>query len=420
MERAGGRKEWRMVYGAVVLLVAAAFLYSVAPVLSPFVLFLLLLLLVSPFAGTRQHLLLVSGSALLTTLWLLRTAGSVLAPFILALVLAYIIDPVVGALERRRVPRGLGVLLLGLPFVVIVASAVFLGVPALARQTEGLIARAPETIDRLVAWAESVVVRVRSVDLPFLREEVVLEQLRSVDATRVVGFLRDRREAIARGSWEAVLGFGRGIGALVGLLGYVVLTPVLVYYLVRDWHTITARLRALVPERLRPQVYGFAEEYDTLLSRYLRGQIFAAATVGVLTWLLLWILRFPYAGLVGAVAGVFNLVPYVGLVVSLVPAILISLLSGSILLSLLKVAGVFAVVQTLDSTVIGPRIVGGSVGLHPVWVLLALAAGGYFLGFVGLLVAMPTAVLLKLVIRHALARYQRSALYAGEGSGGGE
>lgn len=414
MMRSGGRVEWRMAYAAVVLLVTAAFLYSMAPVLSPFVLFLLLLLLVSPFAGTRQHLLLVSGSAILTTLWLLKTAGSVLAPFILALVLAYIIDPVVDMLERRRVPRGLGVLLLGLPFVVLLVLAVFFGIPALARQTEALIARAPEAVDRVVAWAESAVRWVRSVDLPFIREEILLEQLRSLDATRVVKFLQGRQEEIARGSWAAVLGFGRGIGALFGILGYLVLTPVLVYYLVRDWDTITDRLRALVPERLRPQVYGFAEEYDSLLSLYLRGQIFAAATVGVLTWLLLWIFQFPYAGLVGAVAGIFNLVPYVGLVVSLVPAILISLLSGSILFSLLKVAVVFAIVQTLDSAVIGPKIVGGSVGLHPVWVLLAIAAGGYFLGFVGLLLAMPVAVLLKLVIRNAVARYQRSSVYLGE------
>lgn len=414
MMRSGGRVEWRMAYAAVVLLVTAAFFYSMAPVLSPFVLFLLLLLLVSPFAGTRQHLLLVSGSAILTTLWLLKTAGSVLAPFILALVLAYIIDPVVDMLERRRVPRGLGVLLLGLPFVVLLVLAVFFGIPALARQTEALIARAPEAVDRVVAWAESAVRWVRSVDLPFIREEILLEQLRSLDATRVVKFLQDRQEEIARGSWAAVLGFGRGIGALFGILGYLVLTPVLVYYLVRDWDTITDRLRALVPERLRPQVYGFAEEYDSLLSLYLRGQIFAAATVGVLTWLLLWIFQFPYAGLVGAVAGIFNLVPYVGLVVSLVPAILISLLSGSILFSLLKVAVVFAIVQTLDSAVIGPKIVGGSVGLHPVWVLLAIAAGGYFLGFVGLLLAMPVAVLLKLVIRNAVARYQRSSVYLGE------
>jgi len=201
------------------------------------------------------------------------------------------------------------------------------------------------------------------------------------------------------------------LGTAFSVLGYVVLTPVLGYYLLRDYDRITERVRELIPPRKRPTWTAFLAEYDTLLSRYLRGQLLTAAVVGVLTALLLWIVRFPYAGLVGAVAGVFNLVPYLGLVVSLVPALLIALLSGSVLVSLLKIAIVFAVVQILEGSVLSPRIVGGSVGLHPVWVILALAVGGFFLGLVGLLLAVPAAVLIKLLLRGALERYRRSAFY---------
>ena len=105
--------------------------------------------------------------------------------------------------------------------------------------------------------------------------------------------------------------------------------------------------------------------------------------------------------------------PYLGLVVSLIPAILISLLSGSIVGSLVKVAIVFAIVQTLDSTIVGPRVVGGSVGLHPVWVIFALAVGSFFFGFVGLLLAMPAAVFIKLIVREAIQRYRHSRVYEG-------
>src|SRR5690606_12455779 len=121
----------------------------------------------------------------------------------------------------------------------------------------------------------------------------------------------------------------------------------------------------------------------------------------------------PYAGLVGAIAGVFNLVPYLGLVVSIVPVVIIALLSGDILSILIRAGIVFAIVQTIDSTVAGPRIVGTSVGLHPVWVILALALGGAFFGFVGLLIAVPTAVLVKLLLREGLARYRRSSAFLG-------
>jgi predicted PurR-regulated permease PerM len=133
----------------------------------------------------------------------------------------------------------------------------------------------------------------------------------------------------------------------------------------------------------------------------------------VLTWLGLLIAGFPNSGLVGVVAGVFNIIPYLGLVVSVIPVVIISLVSGSVLGSLLKAGIVFAIVQFIDSSVTGPRIVGDSVGLHPVWVILAIAVGSFFYGFVGLLLAMPGAVLIKLLIRESLARYRQSRVFQG-------
>jgi predicted PurR-regulated permease PerM len=177
---------------------------------------------------------------------------------------------------------------------------------------------------------------------------------------------------------------------------------------------LSERAQALIPRDKRETWLPFLAEYNFLLSRYLRGQMLAALIAGVLTWLGLWALGFPYPALVGAVAGVFNLVPYLGLVVSAVPAILISLLSGNILGSLVKAGIVFGVVQTLDSSIVGPRIVGGSVGLHPVWVILALAVGSFFFGFVGLLLAMPAAVFIKLIARAAVERYKQSHVFEGD------
>ena len=159
-----------------------------------------------------------------------------------------------------------------------------------------------------------------------------------------------------------------------------------------------------MPAPRRDRWLGFAREYDALLARFLRGQVLAALIVGLLTWIGLLIAGFPYSGLVGAIAGVFNLVPYLGLVASIVPVLVIALLSGNFLAALLKAAIVFGIVQLIDGSITGPRIVGGSVGLHPVWVLLALALGGFYFGLVGLLIAVPAAVLVKLVLREALAR----------------
>lgn len=414
MKRTSIPADWRLVYGAVVFLVLGIFFYTLRGVLTPFTVFFLLLLLLSPYAGTRRHTLLVIGSALLVLLWVLETTGFLLAPFLLALTLAYILGPVVAVLEGWRVPRTVAVALLALPVFGVIAGALAFGIPALAAQTETLIERAPEALARIEGWAVAFRGWLLALDLPFIREEGLLEPLFNLRADQVTTFLRDRQQELAQRSWAAVLGLGRGIGTLLTIGGYVVLTPILAFYLLRDYDRLAPRLAELIPVQKRERWVAFAREYDALLSRYLRGQLLAAATVGLLTGVGLWIAGFPYAGLVGAVAGIFNLVPFLGLVASLVPAILISLLSGSILTSFLKVAIVFAAVQALDSAVIGPRIVGGSVGLHPVWVMLALAVGGFFLGFVGLLLAVPLAVLVKLLLRDGLERYRLSRVYLGE------
>src|SRR5690606_2386214 len=170
-----------------------------------------------------------------------------------------------------------------------------------------LIEQAPALVERVVRWGETLRERLSRVDIPGLREEVVLEQLRAFDADRLVATLQERQAEIAERAWAAVLGVGRGLGTVLTVIGYVILTPILAFYLLKDYDRIVARLEPLVPESRRREWLAFLSEYNLLLSRYLRGQVVAAAIVGVLTWLGLLLLGFPYAGLVGAVAGVVNL-----------------------------------------------------------------------------------------------------------------
>lgn len=397
--------ELRWLYAAVVLAAAGLLVHSVAPVLSPVVIYLLLLLLVSPYRGTREHVLVTTAATALLVLWLLNALGSILAPFLVAFALAYILDPAADALERRGVPRGVAVAILVVPVLAGVGLGLAFGLPALGRQAGDLVEQVPAALARIAAWLERT--RMKLFELPFIPDRTVAS-LR-LDEARVAAFIQAQQQEILQRAWSAVLGVGRGFTFVLTLLGYLVLTPVVAIYLLRDFNRITSRAGSLLPARRREWWLGLAREYDHLLGRFLRGQVLAALIVGVLTWIGLLVLGFPYSGLVGAVAGVFNLVPYLGLIVSIVPVLVIALLSGSFLGSLLKAGIVFFVVQLIDSTVTGPRIVGGSVGLHPVWVMLALAVGSYFFGFVGLLLAMPAAVLLKLVVREALQRMDKRA-----------
>jgi predicted PurR-regulated permease PerM len=405
--------EWPAIYSVVVMLTAAAFLLSVRAVLSPVVVYLVLLLMISPWKGTRFHVLTVMASSFLMLVWLLKTLGGLLAPFILAFVLAYILDPIVDRLEKRGMRRPLAVATLVIPALGVLVLLLIFGVPAIAQQIQSLIEQLPAALQRGVTWLQELRTRVLAGQIPLLRGEAFARALDSFSPERVTEYIEQQQAMIARRLWGAVLGVGKGVTIALSILGYVVLTPILTIYLLLDFDRLTARAGELIPENKRATWLPFIAEYDFLLSRYLRGQMLAALIVGILTWLLLWVLGFPYPALVGAVAGVFNLVPYLGLVVSAIPAILISLLSGNILASLAKAGIVFGVVQTLDGSIIGPRIVGESVGLHPVWVILALAVGSFFFGFVGLLLAMPAAVFIKLIVREAVKRYEQSRVYEG-------
>ena len=401
----------RHLYTGVLLGAFALFLYTALPVLTPIVLYLVLLVLAAPYAHERGVLLMLLAATLVLFFWLLEALGGVIAPFVVALVLAYVLDPAVDALERRRVPRALAILLLTLPVLALLGLAIGLGIPALFRQVGEIIEAAPAALERLRAQALANDGRILGIDLPFVDERRLLEPLLAMDAARVEAFVRERQQMIAQNAWAAVLGVGRGLGVVLTVLGYLVLVPVLTYYLLHDFDVIRGRLAALIPPPRRDTWLRFLNEYDRLVSRYLRGQLLAATTVGLLTTLGLWVLGFPYPALVGVVAGVFNLVPYLGLIVSLIPAIIIALLSGEILASFGKIAIVFGIVQALDGTVIGPKIIGGSVGLHPAWVILALSAGGLFFGFIGLLIAVPLALLVKLLATQGVERYRSSRLY---------
>jgi predicted PurR-regulated permease PerM len=406
--RVGG--AW--VPGTLVVVTFVALLWSVRDAWSPLLLLALLLASLIPFRGAAWVLVAATGASVLTLLWIIQATGFLLAPFVVSLGIAYVLDPLADRLSRR-VPRAVAIVLLGLPVAGALVLLVVFGVPALWREAGDLIGRLPALVERAAGWFETLPDRLRLVRIPGIDGGALAERLRSVDAEAVMEFLDERREAIGQQVWGGVLGLGRGVATFVTLAGYVVLTPVLTFYLLRDWDRLVERTVDLVPAGVRPGVVRFGHQFDRLIAGYLRGQLTVALIVGSITALGLWVLGIPYAFLLGALAAVFGVIPYLGLVLSLVPAVGIAFLTPDPGVGLLKVLGVYAFANLLEGSVISPRIVGDSTGLHPVLVVLALALGGFFLGFVGLLLAVPAAAGIRLLAALGVERYRSSALYTG-------
>lgn len=385
-------------------------LWQVREILSPLVLYPLLCLLLWP--QRRQSLvarfLVVTG--LLTLVWFLYTVGALLAPFLLALGIAYLLAPAVDVLQRQRVLRSVAIAITLLPFLALLVLLVLLLVPAIERQITELAGRLPDLTRRVADWLLSLRTRLLESSGGLL-SEAQAQRLRELQPADLVSLVNDQWEAIARRVWRALLGIGKGFSVVLTVLGYAVVTPVVTYYLLRSWHPLTARVEALVPPARRPAFLAFLGEYNTALGRYVRGQLIEATLVAVATGGALAVLGFPGAILVGVVAGVGNLIPYVGMPLSLIPGLLLALVSPAVWPALFKLGVVFGVVQFVDGSITGPRIVGEAVGLNPVWVILALALFGSLLGFVGLLLAVPIAVLVKMLAARAIRRYQASAVY---------
>jgi predicted PurR-regulated permease PerM len=393
------------------VLVLGALLYTVREVLSPLVLLALLLLVLwperrQPFVGR-----LLIAAVTVTVLWILSVTGSLLAPFLLGLAFAYLLAPVVSGLVRHRIPRALAIVLTLLPFLGGVVLLLVLLVPAIERQVVDLAARLPALLQQFGQWLLDLRTRFLASGPGFLTEEQAA-WLQNLQAGDLVAMVQQRWSSIGQGAWAAFLGMGKGLGTAVTLVMYLVVTPVVTFYLLASWERFTGGLANLVPPDRRDDVFAFLLEYDRLLGRYVRGTLIQAGLVGIVTGGGLAILGFPGALLVGVIWGLGNVIPYFGLALSVIPAVLLALVSGAVAANLLKLAVVVVVQQVLEA-ITGPRIVGSAVGLNPVWVMISIGFFSVLLGFVGLLLAIPLAILVRMVVERAIARYRQSDYFGG-------
>lgn len=387
-------------------------LVSVRDILVPPVVLPLTLLALWPLRN-RPGMKIAIGTAVgLTVIWGLKLYGGLLGPFLLALALAYLLAPLVAALEQRRVSRGLAILLVAIPPLAALVLLIALAGPQLWGQAVTLVNMLPRFATTLLDLLSTV--RARAETLPFLTE-AQRTWIHDLNAQELATLLQQNADAILAEFGQWALAFLRQLGTVVGFLGYLVVTPVVAFYLLRDWRSLLTFLEELIPTRERPGVVTFIDEYDRSLGRFVRGQLTEATLVGILTGAGLAVLGVPSALLLGVIAGICNIIPYIGLAISIVPALIVALTMESPLGGLLRVGAVFLVVQFIDGSVTGPKIVGESVGLHPVVIMLALAFGGAVLGFAGLLLAIPLAVLVKMLGSRLLARYRLSGMY-GQGA----
>jgi predicted PurR-regulated permease PerM len=348
--------------------------------------------------GRRARMWLLGLAIFLLLLWLL---SNVLMPFVLAIIIAYLFDPVCNKLERLGVPRWLGTTIVLLGFVLILVIGMLILVPIIVRQIDGLIAAMPNYVDRLSAFVQPIIDRLR-------------EHLSERDFAELQSAARNYAGTVV--SWAGTLlgGIWQGGMAIIDVLSLVVVTPVVAFYLLRDWWLMVDTIDRNVPLPERPTVHLLAGRVDRTLARFMRGQLTVCLLLGSFYAITLTLVGLDFALLIGLFTGILSLIPYVGTAVGFFASVGVAIFQFDDWVMWAIVAGIFIVGQFLEGNFIAPKLVGESVGLHPVWVMFALLAGGALFGFTGVMLAVPIAAILGVLIRYAMERYRASALYQGE------
>lgn len=327
---------------------------------------------------------------------------AVLTPFFLAFIVAYLLNPLVRRLEARGLPRtaAIAALIAATVVVIVVVGAVL--VPLVQIQVEHLNKQLPQYVKQAREWAVPLLHRISGGDPQRLRALVdeSLQKLGSIPFQ----ILQHTTSII----WRTLAGV---VGLIVFLI-QVLVVPVAAFYLLRDFERIDDWVLSWIPVPHREAFKSRLLEIDLILSNFLRGQLTVCAILSILYSIGLTLSGTPMSVVIGVGAGLANLVPYLGLLVGLIPALILTALAQASWGPLVGVVVTFAVAQALEGYLITPKIVGERVGLHPVSIMLALLVGGSLFGFFGLLFAVPAACVLKVLIAALKESYQESAYFS--------
>lgn len=323
--------------------------------------------------------------------WLMWLLAPVLTPFVAAALLAYIGDPLADRLQALRLPRTLAVVFVFLLTILTIALLILLVLPLIRSQVGALV----DALPGIIAQAEQV----------WLPKLSALIGSAPGDDIGLAAFF-DRYSEMA-GSWGTKIfaALTRSGGALAAAVISLFLIPILTFYLLRDWDFVVSHLGSLVPAKRRDTVFRLARESDDVLGAFLRGQLLVMLALALIYSLGLSLVGLKFAIAIGVVAGLVSFVPYLGFVFGIALAGITVVLEPDPLLRLAGVVATFSIAQMIEGSILTPKLVGDRIGLHPVIVIFAVAAGGQLFGFFGVLLALPAAAVLSVLVRFSYSQY---------------
>ncbi|MFZ5351345.1 MAG: AI-2E family transporter [Bacillota bacterium] len=337
---------------------------------------------------TRNHLLYLV--IVLVAAYLAYKYGAVISdilrPFIAAAVISYLLNPVVDLLEDKGIKRIVGVLIVYMAFIAIILTLGFFLLPKLIKDIGKLVENMPVYSSDLQRVLNDFQDGYFYNNLPESIKEIIDENILALQGI-VLSSLQRAADSII---------------AVLSQIFNIILVPVIIFYMLKDTSYFKNQIVLLVPKSKRNKAILLFRDIDNAFGKYIRGQIIIASFVSVMTTAALLILNVKYAVILGVFAGIANIIPYFGPVIGLVPTVVFAFFDSPT--KALYAAGAFLLIQQIESGILTPKIIGESVGVHPVYVILSLIVGGQLFGVAGLIIAVPVLVAIKLTLRHLLRK----------------
>lgn len=345
---------------------------------------------------SRTHLFWLGvGFLFVMLVWLLQDA---LLPFLIGIAIAYLLNPVCEVLYRRGFNRTAATTIILLVFVVITSLLILFITPIIVDQVRQLAAAIPGYVESVRAFIE-----------PQIRE--IMETLSPEQSQKIQEAAQRYAGNMAGALGTAAEGLWRGSQAVISFFSLLVITPIVAFYMLRDWHQLVAKIDSWLPRAHAETIRQQVREVDRTLSGFVRGQAMVCFLLGVYYSISLSVVGVNYGFVVGVIAGLLSFIPFVGSTFGLVAATALALVQFDSYTPAAIVIGIFMVAQFLEGNVIAPKFIGESVGLHPVWIIFALVAGGSLLGFTGMLLAVPVAAVIGVLGRFIMCKYMESSYY---------
>ena len=335
---------------------------------------------------------------------ILYATRQILAPFVIAFIIAYALDPLVDKLEEWKLPRTMAIVFFLLFILIILTLTGMIVFPAIKLQVERLAGDMPDYTVTIQQWFSPIFENVIKEDPARIKEVIsnLMEKLGNIPP-----------KLLASTSSLLWSGFSGMLNFIITMINLIII-PISCFYFLKDIDPIKEKIKALIPTRYKETVFELKQETNEVLGGFIRGQLTVAIILAVFYSIGLSIIGTPMSIVIGIVAGLANIVPYLGLLVGLIPAILLTVLQFHDVAHLLGVLLVFGIAQAMEGMVITPRIVGDKIGLHPVVIMLAILAGGRFFGFIGILLAVPVAAVLNVFLKRGVERYKESTIFLQE------